>query len=96
LLTKNGTSTSAKYFLLITYGGSSEPYEINLQNGDVISITVKRPQFLLTKLKKRTEYLYSLGGSIEDYTVDKLVNTIFAVFCGFAVFHLYVSSRYNI
>jgi len=61
-------------------GGSSEPYEINLQNGDVISITVKRPQFLLTKLKKRTEYLYSLGGSIEDYTVDKLVNTIFAFF----------------
>ena len=67
--------------------GGSESYTIHLDDNTIYVIKVKRPQFLITSLKRRKEYLFTLSENkldintimFNDYNIDIFMNTLFAI-----------------
>ena len=63
--------------------GGSQRYTVQLDDNTIYVINVKRPQFLISSLKKRNEYLFSISENksdiINDYNIDDFVNTLFAL-----------------
>lgn len=68
--------------------GGSESYTIHLDDNTIYVIKVKRPQFLITSLKRRKEYLFTLSENksdintimFNDYNIESCVNAISANF----------------
>jgi hypothetical protein len=67
--------------------GGSKSFTIQLDDNTICLIKVKRPQFLITSLKRREEYLYTLSENkldtnttiVTDCKIDTLVNTLSAI-----------------
>ena len=67
--------------------GGSQNYTLRLDDNTIYIINVKRPQFLLSSLKRRNEYLFSLFENnsdintsiINNYDINIFVNTLFAI-----------------
>jgi hypothetical protein len=67
--------------------GGSQNYTLRLDDNSIYIINVKRPQFLITSLKRRTAYLYSLSENnlgitrniVNDYNINTFVDTLFAI-----------------
>jgi hypothetical protein len=67
--------------------GGSQNYTLHLDDNTVYIIKVKRPQFLISSLKRRNEYLFSLSENksdidtiiISDYNINIFMNTLFAI-----------------
>jgi hypothetical protein len=63
--------------------GGSQRYTVRLEDNTIYVINVKRPQFLLSSLKRRTEYLFSISENtqniVNDYNIDDFANTLFAI-----------------
>lgn len=68
--------------------GGSESYTIHLDDNTIYVIKVKRPQFLITSLKRRKEYLFTLSEIrldintilFNDFNIETCINTISAIF----------------
>jgi hypothetical protein len=67
--------------------GGSQNYTVHLDDNTYYVIKVKRPQFLISSLHRRKEYLFSLLENrsdidtmiINNYKVDTFNNTLFAL-----------------
>jgi hypothetical protein len=67
--------------------GGSQNYTLRLDDNSIYVINVKRPQFLISSLKRRNEYLFSISEYkldintyiIQNYNINLFLNTLFAI-----------------
>lgn len=67
--------------------GGSQNYTLRLDDNSIYVINVKRPQFLISSLKRRNEYLFSISENkldintnlIQNYNINLFLNTLFAI-----------------